>query len=624
MSSDSSSSSFIPLIKIIAFRRCIRVLLKNRLEESKDKVNKKLKKILGEKRLYVFIDDLDRAKPEIVYDLLMLLNEVIDIDQCIYVIGLDDKTVADILRKKLGDDINPKEFIDKIINWPFELPTPSSFDWEALLNREYKKTALNIKKDVISAILSLLPRNPRKFKHYLRYLDSLHKGFLDRFDDGEFNWEMLYLAQLLRLEFPEVFRDFIQSDKIIDLFPDKLQEALNNEAEDKKQDWEDKIKEELKKYKYIDIPRFLYLSKELLKYCDIIEPGKQEKDIRKHLLVLEVPMTWKEYNKYKNKLLAQDDPVIKEELKKFITGSTENKDIEKVREFIKMLLSEQKTLFNALSRDLRYKTMVTTKGKFIKIMNLCSLLADVDELYHHEKPILDKAIFIRWYRTLLYVLLRMSKLEVAKYLYEDIPILGKALLLKMIKKNLSQVSEMSEWLYNNLKDPSYKDQEKVVAELNEEIKNILHKKLANDLIEHFNKIGEIGKLMGSAGFRTEKAFLFESDSLFYSEGFYGKLEAVADKAEENDAIQGNFVRLFFELLRPVTKPDSDRESYNELIKIVQEKSFKIIWKVVSNCPLNAWHLETLEKDIKNLEKDENLGEGYFERPQWWSISINET
>ena len=603
--------------------------LENRLEESKDKVNKELKKILGEKRLYVFIDDLDRAKPEIVYDLLMLLNEVIDIDQCIYVIGLDDKTVADILRNKLGDDINPKKFIDKIINRSFELPTPSSFDWEVLLNREYEKTALDIKKDDISEILPLLPRNPRKFKHYLRYLDSIHKGFLGRFDDKEVNWKMLYLAQLLRLEFPEVYRDSIQINKIIDLFPDKFQEAFTkdtrqilemNETGNEQQDWEIAIKKELEKYSDIDIPRFLYLSKEFLKYCDIAEPEEHEKNIRKHLLALEVPMTRKEYNKYKNKLLAQDELVIKKELKKFITDSTENKDIEKVREFIKMLFSEQKTIFYTHRSLHLLAEMKTQNDEIIKIINLCSLLTDVDELYRREKPILDEATFMKWYDTLLDAPLRISKLKVG-ILYGDIFDDRKALLLKIIKKNLSWVSEMSEWLYDDLNNTSDKRLEKATAELNEEIKDILYEELTHDLIDRFNKIGEIGKLMGSSGFRTEQDFLFESDSLFYSERFYRELKDVTDKAEENDAIQGNFVQLLLWLIRSITKTDS--ESYNELIKIVQKKSFKIIWEAVICHPLNVQCVEILEEGIKKLERNENLGEGYFERPEWWVYVINE-
>ena len=109
---------------------------KNQLAESKRNINKALKKILGdEKRFYIFIDDLDRSEPTIVYDMLMLLNEIIDLDQCTYIIGLDVKTISEVLRKRLGHT-NSKDFIDKIINYRFELPIPSSFDWEGLLNKE--------------------------------------------------------------------------------------------------------------------------------------------------------------------------------------------------------------------------------------------------------------------------------------------------------------------------------------------------------------------------------------------------------------------------------------------------------------------------------------------------------
>ena len=143
--------------------------LENQLAESKQNVNKELKEILGDKkRFYIFIDDLDRSEPDIVYDMLMLLNEIVDLKQCIYIIGLDVKTISEVLRKRLGY-ANPKDFIDKIINWPFELPIPSSLDWEILLDNEYERIkSSGVKKDIISNIRNTLPKNPRKFKHYLR------------------------------------------------------------------------------------------------------------------------------------------------------------------------------------------------------------------------------------------------------------------------------------------------------------------------------------------------------------------------------------------------------------------------------------------------------------------------
>ena len=92
--------------------------LENQLAESKQNVNKELKKILGEeKRFYIFIDDLDRSERDIVYDMLMLLNEIVDLDQCIYIIGLDTKTISEILKKKLGYT-NPKTLLIKLLIGP--------------------------------------------------------------------------------------------------------------------------------------------------------------------------------------------------------------------------------------------------------------------------------------------------------------------------------------------------------------------------------------------------------------------------------------------------------------------------------------------------------------------------
>ena len=177
--------------------------LEGALDETKNRVQKELDKALHEKRLFVFIDDLDRAEPEIVYDMLMLLNEIIDLSRCIYVIGLDDKVAAKLISKKSGFGIpESKEFLEKIIKWPFHLPEPSSLEWHELLDSAISSLDKNVKIDALQAVFEYLPKNPRRLKHYLRYISGLHKSFLSRFYDYEFNWKVLYLAQLIRIEFP--------------------------------------------------------------------------------------------------------------------------------------------------------------------------------------------------------------------------------------------------------------------------------------------------------------------------------------------------------------------------------------------------------------------------------------
>jgi len=593
--------------------------LENLLEETKRNVTQDLKSILGDKRLYVFIDDLDRAEPEIVYDMLMLLNEIFDISQCVYVIGLDIKTVSEVLRNKLGY-INPKDFIDKIINWPFELPIPSSFDWEALLEKELSGVASNVKKDAVVGILDVLPKNPRRFKHYLRYLNSLHKGFLSRFGRDELDWKMLYLAQLLRIEFPDVFKELMTDNETIgdiatgilmDKQKDVTRRAFGSDKKEDEPEWERNIKLKIAKFVNIDIPRFLKIY-EVLRNCGgFITPER----VKNHLLVIEVPelMTWSEYYDFKNCMLVKDDTGIKNEMKKFIADSKKSKDIERIREFIKMLQRDREQIWSNLIDLHSQDEMKTQIEEVNKIMHICDLVVDMDEIYSGNNPIFDKTIFEEWFGSLS----KWFHFKEPKELYELLRNSEKALLLKMINKNLVRVSEMAEWLRGKLRDLEFMDSEKAFSEIRKEINDILEKKLTDDLLNRFERTDGLKELWPGDMFGTEKTILFKGDSPFHSADAYTKLQAIADKAKNNIEIQKNFVELLRMLFYYATEGCLGWVSHEDVVKLIQKQGFfKIIWKATTCRPLNRRLIGSLEDYINRLssviaDKD------YFERPQWW-------
>lgn len=593
--------------------------LENLLEETKLNVTKDLKKILGEKRLYLFIDDLDRADPEIVYDMLMLLNEIFDISQCVYIIGLDIKTVSEVLRNKLGY-INPKDFIDKIINWPFELPIPSSFDWEVLLDKELNSVASYIKRDAVAGIINSLPRNPRRFKHYLRYLNSLHKGFLSRFGEDELDWKMLYLAQLLRLEFPDVFKDFMQDGEIVDDIAtgrlwdkqkDVTRQAFGAGKKEDTPEWKSKIEAKLIRYPDINKDRFFNIYTSLRECGGFTAPER----VKNHLLVIEVPelMTWSEYHNFKNRLLAIDDNGVKNELKKFIAESNKSKDIERVREFIKMLLRDREQVWSNLIDLHSQDEMKMQICEVNKIMRVCDLLIGMDEIYAGKAPIFDKATFEEWFGFLS----KWFHFKEPKDLYEPLRNSEKALLLKMIINNLFRVSEMSEWLRVKLRDRSFMDSEKAFADIAEEISDILEKQLTDDLLKRFDRVDGIKELWPGEMFGTEKTILFKGDSPFHSVDVYTKLQAIADKAKNNIEIQKNFVELLRMLFYYATEGCLGWVSHEEVVKLVQKQEFfKIIWKATTCRPLNRRLIGALEDYLNRLNSaiaDKNC----FERPQWW-------
>ena len=605
--------------------------LENLLNETKKNVSRDLKNILQDKRLYIFIDDLDRAEPEIVYDMLMLLNEIFDLNQCIFIIGLDTKTVSDVLKNKLGY-INSKDFLDKIINWPFELPMPSNFDWNELLEKELSQTATSIIKDAINAIKDILPKNPRKFKHYLRYLNSLHKGFLSRFAKEELDWKMLYLAQLLRIEFPDVFKSLMQDAETVDdiatgILMDKqkdvTQRAFGSDKKEDEAEWEKKIKTKISKFEHIDIARFLQIYEALRNCGGFTTPER----VRNHLLVIEVPelMTWSEYNTLKQELILLADSGVIEKLKKFIAENRKDKEAEKIREFIKMLLREREQIWSNLIDLHSQDEMKPLLEDVNKIMRICSLLLDIDEVFAGNNPIFDRATFEEWFGFLS----KWFHFKEPKDLYGPIRGAEEGILLKMINKNLFRVSEISEWLSGKLRDSDFMDSQRAFTDTRNKILEALNKNLAEDLLKRFERQDGIKELWPSNSFVSEKRILLKDDSSFHTAETHNKLKELSEKAKKDIEMQKNFV----EALRMLCYGATDGIGWvtqQEVQKLINKKEFfGSVWNGATCRPLNRRLVGSLEDYIKSLSSivtDDKT----FERPRWWlaltadKVSQNQT
>ena len=138
---------------------------------------------------------------------------------------------------------------------------------------------------------------------------------------------MLYLAQLLRMEFPDVFKEFMQDSKIIDDIAsgrlwdeqkDVNRHAFGSDKKEEELEWKTKIEARLVKYDDINKERFIVIYESLRECGGFTVPER----VKNHLLVIEVPelMTWSEYGEIKSRLIALDDAGVQNELRKFISG----------------------------------------------------------------------------------------------------------------------------------------------------------------------------------------------------------------------------------------------------------------------------------------------------------------
>jgi len=80
----------------------------------------------GLNRIVIFIDDLDRIRPESAIELLETLKLFVDIPKCVFVLALDISVVKKGVSAKFGTDevdAEGRSFFDKIIQLPFQMPT---------------------------------------------------------------------------------------------------------------------------------------------------------------------------------------------------------------------------------------------------------------------------------------------------------------------------------------------------------------------------------------------------------------------------------------------------------------------------------------------------------------------
>ena len=93
-----------------------------------DVIDEAIKNSNGSKRAFIFfIDDLDRLDPSVAVNILELIKNLFDLNNCIFVLAIDYGVVVKGLQSKFGKMTEENEwefraFFDKIIQLPFSMP----------------------------------------------------------------------------------------------------------------------------------------------------------------------------------------------------------------------------------------------------------------------------------------------------------------------------------------------------------------------------------------------------------------------------------------------------------------------------------------------------------------------
>jgi hypothetical protein len=167
-------------------------------------------------RLIVLVDDLDRALPSLLPEILHALKEIFSLPGFSLVMAFDRKRVAAALKSFHPGWGEGTDFIDKVIDFPRWLPTPSSDMLTRLAEHHLKKHAQAFPEEALRGSFEFIPRNPRTLKAFIRNLWTLETE-LKRYNSSELDWSLLVLAQLFKSAWPQAAEVLLDDETFRDL-----------------------------------------------------------------------------------------------------------------------------------------------------------------------------------------------------------------------------------------------------------------------------------------------------------------------------------------------------------------------------------------------------------------------
>ncbi len=124
---------------------------------------------LSKGKLWVFIDDLDRCNPEFAINTLECVKHFFNIENVVYVFGVDIDQLQKIVTNVYGPRIDANSYLKRFFDCIYDLPDPNT---ELYIKYKLEKMALN---DELKNKISIkdISRMSRHFKCSLRDLNQI-------------------------------------------------------------------------------------------------------------------------------------------------------------------------------------------------------------------------------------------------------------------------------------------------------------------------------------------------------------------------------------------------------------------------------------------------------------------
>ena len=200
----------------------VEALLKEQIEAEKNLETLKacLKELAADKPIILFIDELDRCRPDYAVDMLEVIKHVFDVENVKVVLVTNTKQLRAAINHRYGVEVDAQKYLDKFLKYSFALPDKIVDPVEAgrtLVAVEYFKQLIrnsrmgnklqdlidefviiiNYSTDSIDFIADMIERNDislRETERLVRFLEIYHS--LSR---GGLNSQEIWQYRLLRI-----------------------------------------------------------------------------------------------------------------------------------------------------------------------------------------------------------------------------------------------------------------------------------------------------------------------------------------------------------------------------------------------------------------------------------------
>jgi len=173
---------------------------------------------MQDKPIIIFIDELDRCKPNFAVNLIERVKHFFDVPNIVFVLLLNREQLEKAVKGVYGSDTDASTYLGKFVNFFFALPKPTQeglnyeYRLKSFINETMKKYKFTRGNDSHEGFLNHLEIWSKCFNMSLRDIEKAVALYSFSGITGEISWILTYLIAL-KIKEPKLFRNLVVGDK---------------------------------------------------------------------------------------------------------------------------------------------------------------------------------------------------------------------------------------------------------------------------------------------------------------------------------------------------------------------------------------------------------------------------